>query len=64
MCLTLGNLLFVVLLCFIFLCQFLPLCDSQTKFCGEHGGLVVNASDSGSRGPGFKPHSGQTVLCP
>ena len=31
---------------------------------GERGGLVVNASDSGSRGPGFEPHSGQTVLCP
>ena len=31
---------------------------------GEHGGLVVKASDSGSRGQGFKPHSGQTVLCP
>ena len=27
---------------------------------GERGGLVVNASDSGSRGPGFEPHSGQT----
>ena len=27
-------------------------------------GLVVNASDSGSRGRGFEPHSGQTVLCP
>ena len=31
---------------------------------GERGGLVVNASDSGSRGQGFEPHSGQTVLCP
>ena len=31
---------------------------------GERGGLVVNASDSGSRGPGFEPHLGQTVLCP
>ena len=30
----------------------------------ERGGLVVNASDSGSRGRGFGPHSGQTVLCP
>ena len=29
----------------------------------ERGGLVVNASDSGSRGRGFEPHSGQTVLC-
>ena len=28
---------------------------------GERGGLVVNASDSGSRGQGFEPHSGQTV---
>ena len=31
---------------------------------GERGGLVVNASDSGSRGSGFEPQSGQTVLCP
>ena len=31
---------------------------------GENGGLVVNASDSGSRGRGLEPHSGQTVLCP
>ena len=31
---------------------------------GERGGLVVNASDSGSRGRGFEPHSGQPVLCP
>ena len=31
---------------------------------GERGGLVVNASDSGSRGRRFEPHSGQTVLCP
>ena len=30
---------------------------------GERGGLVVNASDSGSRGRGFEPHSGQTVFC-
>ena len=28
------------------------------------GGLVVNASDYGSRGRGFEPHCGQTVLCP
>ena len=31
---------------------------------GERAGLVVNASDSGSRGRGFEPQSGQTVLCP
>ena len=31
---------------------------------GEPGGLVVNALDSGSRGRGFEPHSGQTMLCP
>ena len=31
---------------------------------GECCGLVVNASDTGSRGRGFEPHSGQTVLCP
>ena len=30
----------------------------------ERGGLVVNASDSGSRGREFEPDSGQTVLCP
>ena len=34
------------------------------KSTGERGGLVVNASDSGYRGRGFEPHSGQTVLCP
>ena len=28
------------------------------------GGLVVNASNSGSRRRGFEPHSGQTMLCP
>ena len=31
---------------------------------GERGGLVVNASNSRSRGRGFEPHSGQTVLFP
>ena len=31
---------------------------------GERGGLVVNVSDSGSRGRGFEPHLGRTVLCP
>ena len=31
---------------------------------GERVGLVVNASDSGSRDRGFEPHSRQTVLCP
>ena len=35
-----------------------------TVFLGELGGLVVNASDSGSRGRGFEPHSDQTMLCP
>ena len=30
----------------------------------ERCGLVVKAFDSGSRGQGFEPHSGQTVLCP
>ena len=30
----------------------------------ERGGLVVNASESESRGRGFEPHMGQTVLCP
>ena len=29
-----------------------------------HSNQVVNASDSGSRGRGFDPNSGQTVLCP
>ena len=28
------------------------------EYIGERGGLVVNASDSGSRGRGFEPHSG------
>ena len=37
---------------------------SVSHCCLERGGLVVNASDSGSRGRGFEPHSGQTVLCP
>ena len=37
--------------------------DSHSTI-GMRGGLVVNASDSGSRGRGFEPHSGQTVLCP
>ena len=36
----------------------------QKSVAGERGGLVVYASDSGSRGRGFEPHSGQTVLCP
>ena len=36
-------------------------CSNQK---GERDGLVVNASDSGSRGRGFEPHLGQTVLCP
>ena len=36
----------------------------HTSRRGERGGLVVNASDSGSRGRGFEPHSSQTVLCP
>ena len=31
---------------------------------GERGGLVVNASDSRSRGRAFEPHTGQTVKCP
>ena len=64
--------------CILVITQTLKL--SQGKYCclclsigpfhnfkikiGERGGLVVNASDSGSRGRGFKPHSGQTVLCP
>ena len=39
--------------------------DMNSAFClGERGDLVVNAFDSGSRGRGFEPHSGQTVLCP
>ena len=35
----------------------------QSMF-GERDGLVVNASDSGSRGRGLEPHSGQTHLLP
>ena len=41
-----------------------PLAQEKSPFCnGERGGLVDNASDSGSRGRGFELHSGQTVLC-
>ena len=40
------------------------ICNSFPPSNGERGGLVVNASDSRSRGRGFEPHSGQTVLCP
>ena len=36
----------------------------QLLTSGELIGLVVNASDSGSRGRGFEPYLGQTVLCP
>ena len=35
--------------------HFLPF---QRRRCG----LVVNTSDSGSRGPGFEPHSGRRVV--
>ena len=38
--------------------------NTLNTLIGERGGLVVNTSDSGSRGRGFEPHSGQTVLCP
>ena len=38
--------------------------DSLIRQAGERGGLVINASDTGSKGRGFEPHSGQTVLCP
>ena len=41
-----------------------PLGPTQIGLIGERAGLVVNALDSGSRGRGFEPHSGQTVLCP
>ena len=47
-------------LCFRYVDNTLPFCLSFF----ERGGLVVNASDSGSRGRGFVPHLGQTVLCP
>ena len=40
-----------------------PLPGYCQYFLAECGGMVVNASDSGSRGRGFEPHSGQTVLC-
>ena len=40
-------------------------CDLKVGRCRQLIELmVVNASDSGSRGRGFEPHSGQTVLCP
>ena len=35
-----------------------------TAALGERGGLVVNASDSGFRGRGFEPHSGQNRVVP
>ena len=44
--------------------QLCLLSEVTSDALGERGGLVVNASDSGSRGRGFEPHSGQTVLCP
>ena len=37
---------------------------SHNEARGERGGLVVNASDSGSRGRRFESHSGQTMLYP
>ena len=40
-----------------------PMPINKDALIQGHGGLVVNASDSGSRGRGFEPHSGQTVLC-
>ena len=59
---------------FIYTCHFETCVHFLQKNCknihapliieGEGSGLVVNASDSGSRGRGFQPHSGQTVLCP
>ena len=35
---------------------------SRLKVNRERGGLVVNTSDSGSRGRGFEPHSGRRVV--
>ena len=43
--------------------SFLSRGSEHNTLVRERGGLV-NASDSGSRGRGFEPHSGQTVLCP
>ena len=40
----------LIYICFSFLCD------------GGRGGLVVNTSDSGSNGRGFKPHSGHRVV--
>ena len=40
-------------------------CDNQKKLLPDiwgRGGLVVNTSDSGSRGWGFEPHSGRRVV--
>ena len=48
----------------VFVCDMLMFVRMLPFTSGERGGLVVNASDSGSRGRGFEPHSGQTVLCP
>ena len=55
----------VVVFCFVLF--FLPSIISLVslpEISGERGGLAVNSSDSGSRGRGFEPHSGQTVFCP
>ena len=38
--------------------------ERHKTLIGERSGLVVNASDSRSRGRGFEPPSGQTVLRP
>ena len=46
-------------MCFIILAF-----PSESFRLGECGCLVVNASDSVSRGQRFEPHWGQTVLCP
>ena len=34
----------------------------HSSFIGERDGLVVNASETGFRGRGFKPHSGQNKV--
>ena len=54
-CALIDTYLYVLIVCFK------RIVAKETE---ERGGLVVNASDSGSRGRGFEPHSGQTMLCP
>ena len=41
-------------------CRSLGVCSNSSL--GGCSGLVVNTSDSGSRGQGFEPHKGRRIL--